>query len=123
MITGHVTAQLEPRIDLHIEDGGGQFFHIEAAIDTGYSGQLALPTAMIAVLALTLLHQRLTLLADGTIVLLDIYAGIVVWDSQPRNVEIHAVGSTPLIGMRMLAGHEVRIRVVDGGPVWIDLVP
>jgi clan AA aspartic protease len=123
MITGLVTAQLEPRIELHVEDGGGQLYHIEAAIDTGYSGYLTLPSAMIAILALNLLHQRPYELADGSVIYLDVYSGVVVWDGQARNVDVDAIGQFPLIGLKMLAGHEVRMRVVDAGPVWIDVVP
>jgi len=48
MIVGHVTAQLEPRISLHIEDGNGQVHFVDAAIDTGFSAYLCLPPAMIA---------------------------------------------------------------------------
>jgi predicted aspartyl protease len=123
MITGYVTAQLEPRIELHIEDGSGQLFHLDTAIDSGYSGHLTLPPAMIAILALKWLHKRPFVLADRTIIYLDVYSGVVIWDGQARNVDVDAVGQFPLIGLRMLAGHEARIRFVDGGPVWIDLVP
>ena len=112
MITGHVTAQLEPRIELQVEDGAGQLYHVEAAIDTDYSGDLTLPPAMIPILALKWLHKRPFMLADGTIIHLDVYSGVVVWDGHARNVDVDVVGQFPLIGTKMLAG-----------PVWIAIVP
>jgi clan AA aspartic protease len=123
MIGGHVTAQLEPRIILFVEDDCGQAQSIDAAIDTGYTRYLTLPPAVIATLSLQWLMDRPFELADGTIIRLDVYSGVVIWDGQPRKIEIDAVGRRPLVGMKLLAGHEVHMRVVDGGPVWIDVVP
>jgi clan AA aspartic protease len=123
MITGQVTAQLAPTMVVHVEDDNGQPLAINAEIDTGFSGYLGMPSAMISLLALTWITDRPFELADGTVIRLDVYAGTVVWDGQPRRGEIQAVGRNPIVGVKMLAAHEVRIRFVDGGPVWIDLVP
>lgn len=123
MITGLVTAKLEAKIGLFIEDSNGQTHAVDATIDTGFSGLMSLPSAVVATLGLTWLHDREVQLVDGSVVRLDLYSAVVIWDGQARNVEIYACDSNPLIGMKMLAGHEVRMRVVDCGPVWIDVVP
>jgi hypothetical protein len=36
---------------------------------------------------------------------------------------VQALGNSALIGMRMLASHNLMICVKDGGPVSIDLIP
>lgn len=123
MISGFVTAQLEPRIHVYVEDDTGQTLLVDADVDTGYTGYLTLSSATITSLGLKWVQKRPFELADDTTTHLDVFSAIVIWDSTPRTVEVLAVGRTPLVGMKMLAGHELRIRVVDGGPVWIDIVP
>jgi clan AA aspartic protease len=123
MIRGRVNSQLEPRIDVFVEDDSGQSYTIDAAIDTGYTGFLTLQPAMVSTLSLVWLTHRAFELADGTITYFDVYSGVVIWDGQPRKIEIGAVGPQPLVGVKMLAGHEVRMSMVDGGLVWIDIVP
>ena len=123
MITGHVTTHLEARIEVFIEDDHGHNYAIDVAIDTGYAGYLSLPRTLIASLGLPWIHKRNVILADGTCTYLDVFSGGVIWDGQSRRIDIDAVDVSPLVGMKMLAGHEVCMRVVNGGPVWIDLVP
>src|SRR2546421_559758 len=123
MITGHVTSHLEARIDVFIEDDNGHSYSIDAAIDTGYSAYLPLSPQLVATLGLAWLYKRDVVLADGTNTLVNVFSGVVIWDGQPRRIDVDAVGASPIIGMKLLAGHEVRMRVVDGGPVWIDVVP
>jgi hypothetical protein len=45
------------------------------------------------------------------------------WDSTWRPVRVSAVGDEVLVGMRLLAGHELRVAVVPGGPVEISPLP
>jgi predicted aspartyl protease len=123
MITGQVTAKLEAQIPLFVEDANGQVHAIDATIDTGFSGYLSLSPSRITNLGLVWLTERDIQLIDGSVVRLDLYAGVVTWDGQSRNVDVLAVNSEPLVGMKMLAGNDVRMRVVPGGFVWIDSVP
>jgi predicted aspartyl protease len=62
-------------------------------------------------------------LADGSVELFDVYRALVVWDGQPRQVEVDAADANPLLGMRMLARHELRMEVVDGGAIAITPLP
>jgi predicted aspartyl protease len=123
MITGYVTAKLEAQIRVYFEDGGGQTHPIDAAIYTGFCGFISLRPATVANLGLPWLHFRDVQLVDGSIALVPVYTGVVIWDGQPRTVDVHAVNTEPLVGMKMLLGHDVRIHVVDGGPVSIDVIP
>ncbi|HYV37453.1 MAG TPA: hypothetical protein VE988_17240 [Gemmataceae bacterium] len=123
MISGLVDARLEARIAVYIEDDTGQCQNVDAVIDTGFSGFLCLPPSQVASLALPWVCRQPTKLADGTIQMLDEYAAIVIWDTQPRNILVVAANTDPLVGMKLLEGNELRMRVVPGGFIWIDAVP
>jgi hypothetical protein len=47
----------------------------------------------------------------------------VTWGGTWRPVLVSAVGDEPLFGMRLLAGHKLRIDVVPGGVVEILPLP
>ena len=123
MITGHVTAGLEARISLLVEDNTGLTHPIDATVDTGFSGYLSMPSTLIATLGFPWLCEQQLMLADGSVVLLNVYSAVVIWDGQPRSIRVNAIDSDVLVGMRLLAGNELRIRVVDGGLVQIDALP
>jgi hypothetical protein len=62
-------------------------------------------------------------LADGTVLPFDLDAAAVRWDSGWRPVLVSSVGNEVLPGMRLLAGHALRIAVVPGGAVEIRPLP
>src|SRR5205809_438211 len=53
----------------------------------------------------------------------DIYAAEVEWGGVWRAILVSAVGAEALLGMRLLAGHTLRIDVVPGGVVEITPLP
>ena len=53
----------------------------------------------------------------------DIYAVEVAWDGVWRPVLASAVGHEVLLGMGLLAGHELRMAVEPGGAVEITRLP
>ena len=123
MITGMVTSSLEATVRLRILDGNGQSQSIDAIIDTGFAGFMSLPIATVAALGLPWLNKDQTQLIDGRIILVDIYSATVIWNGKPRMIDVQALGGCTLIGMRLLAAHDLAIRVSDGGPVSIGPVP
>lgn len=52
MIHGAVNAALEAVVPLTVQGAAGRAHEIEAVIDTGFSGFLTLPSALVAVLGL-----------------------------------------------------------------------
>ena len=50
----------------------------------------------------------------------DIHVVTVEWDGQARDVEADAAEVTPLVGMRLLAGHDLHVEVENGGRVVIE---
>jgi predicted aspartyl protease len=63
------------------------------------------------------------LLADGSVRPFDIYAAEVDWGGTWRPVLVWAVGSEVLLGMRLLAGHQLRVEAAPGGAVEITTIP
>jgi clan AA aspartic protease len=120
MMTGIVNKDLEALLQLKVQDASGQLQDVEAVIDTGFNGFLTLSRSFIASLGLSWLCRQQGQLADGSVQAFDVYVATVNWDGQPRKVEVEAVDSQPLIGMELIQGSELRIRVLSGGSVTIE---
>jgi clan AA aspartic protease len=96
---------------------------IRAVIDTGFTGALTLPSALIAELELTWFTQQEGILGDGSRQTFDVYRGTIIWDGQLRIIEVNASEAAPLVGMTLLEGYELRIQTIQGGTVSISTLP
>ena len=96
---------------------------IDAVIDTGFSGFLTLPAYVISALNLTWKGRDVATLGDGTSCIFDVYIAIVIWDGQYRTIDINESETTPLIGMRLLRGYDLRIQIIEGGSVRVEALP
>jgi clan AA aspartic protease len=96
---------------------------VDAVVDSGFTASLVLSVAVVAALGLARQSGGGAVLADGSVRQFDIYAAEVEWDGGWRPVLVSAVGNEALVGMRLLAGHELRIAVVPGGVVEINPLP
>ncbi|MBM3333829.1 clan AA aspartic protease [Candidatus Sumerlaeota bacterium] len=119
MITGQVNALYEAVIPVHLCDATGTTHQFEAVLDTGFNGTLTLPSEIITTLQLPWRTRGNVLLADGREDTFDIYVATIVWDGKPRHILVEAVDMMPLVGMRLLADHDVWLRVQRGGAVQI----
>ena len=120
MIRGVVNAAYEPVVTLSFLDPEGRPRDIEAVVDTGYSGFLTLPTTVVAELGLPFAYIGQPFLANDAEVDFDVHFVTVLWDGRPRDIEADATGSTPLLGMLLLDGHNLSIEVENGGSVAIQ---
>jgi len=120
MIQGVVNAAYEAVVVLTLQGPAGQVRDIEAVVDTGYSGFLTLPTAVVAELELPFAYVGQAFLANDDEVSFDVHDVTVVWDGQPRPIKADATGSIPLVGMLLLDNHDLNVEVVDGGRVVIQ---
>ena len=93
---------------------------IEAVIDTGFTGFLTLPPALMTDLRLRYRGRGWATLADGSEAPFDIYGVTVLWDGLPRHIEADEADCTPLVGMRLLDRHNLSIDVEVGGHVVIQ---
>ena len=114
MISGVVNPRREAIVVLQVRGPSGRGLVIPFVVDSGFSGELVLPSTTIAVLGLTPSSNTGARLADGKLVKFDSFLAEVNWDGVWRAANVLAIGDEPLLGMRMLAGHELRIAVVPG---------
>ncbi len=123
MITGTVNARPEILIRLAVRDAAGVEQQIDTILDTGFNGALTLPPGLIASIGLTWRSRGNAILADGSVQQFDIYAATVIWDGVPRQILIQAIDTAPLLGMALLVGYDLRVRVAVGGSVRIEAIP
>ena len=122
MILGAVNEAYEAVISLTLQGPSGQAREIEAVIDTGFTGFLSLPSALVTELELPFLTNESAMLADGSLVRFSVHDAMAFWDGQPKRVYVHLSDATPLVGMRMLDSYNLNIEVVDGGRVVIEAI-
>lgn len=123
MIQGVVNSRREATVRLRVRGPGGAETEVVAVIDTGFNASLTLPAATVAALGLTRQSGTSTVLAGGSTRAYDIFAAEVLWDGTWRPVLVSAVGHEVLVGMRLLAGHQLRVAAVPGGAVEITPLP
>ena len=118
MIRGFLNANQEPIIRLRVRGPRGTEALIEFLIDTGFTASLTLPAPTIAALS-----AGQGVLADGSVTRIDTYYAEVHWDGKWQVVLVSSMGGDPLLGMRMLAGYELRVEVKSGGAVEMRKLP
>lgn len=123
MIRGAVNARLEAVVRLRVRGPDGAEADVDAVVDTGFTSALTLSPDVVAALGLARQSGGSALLADGSVRPFDIYAAETDWGDTWRPVLVWVVGAETLLGMRLLAGHELRIAVVPGGVVEITPLP
>ena len=119
MIRGAVNARLEAVVRLQVRGPDGAEFQVDAVIDTGYTGSLTLPEAVATSLGLVRRSGGRAMLADGSLRRYNSYAAEVEWGGSWRNLIASAIGDEALLGMGLLAGHELRVEAVSGGAVTV----
>jgi len=123
MILGGVGPRLEPRIPLTFLDSADSPLTIDAAIDTGFAGFLALPSSLIAHLNLPHMGDYPIELADGNQILCPCYEARVQWFGTVRTVRAYELGLNLIVGINFLWRLRLSIDVHVGGPVTIEPIP
>lgn len=122
MMVGLVNENIEAVLPLNIRGPGGREVEVQAVLDTGFSGNLTLPSPLVDVLSLSYYGQAEARLGDGTTVVLEKYSGITTWDGREREIIILMADGDPLIGMALLHGNRLTIEVVEGGRVLAEVL-
>ena len=114
---GQVNARLEAVVRLRLRGPAGAEAEVDAVVDTGFTGSLTLPQSVVASLGLARRSGGQAVLADGSSRRFETFAAEVFWDGAWRGVVASVIGDESLMGMGLLAGHELRVEVVAGGAV------
>lgn len=117
---GIVNESLSAMISLDLIASVSRRIVIEAVVDTGFNGCLTLPRALIESLNLDRIGEVIVTLANGNEEICALHVGSILWNGELRAVEIESAETDPLLGMSLLAGFELRIRVAPGEPVIIE---
>lgn len=121
MIYGVVNLHREATLPLVVVgNSNGQRQVIDTVIDTGFSGFLSLPSAIIATLDLPWSASDIVTLGDGSETLFDLYTATVIWDGQYREIYIAESETEPLLGMALLYGYRLQVDTIEGGTVKIE---
>jgi clan AA aspartic protease len=120
MIYGVVNLRREATLPLVVGNSNGQRQAIDTVIDTGFSGFLSLPSAIITALDLPWSASDIVTLGDGSETLFDLYTATVIWDGQYREIYIAESETEPLLGMALLYGYRLQVDTIEGGIVKIE---
>ncbi|MDB9431959.1 clan AA aspartic protease [Microcystis aeruginosa] len=119
MMMGSVNSRREAIIQFVVLGENHQRQAIKAVIDTGYTGFITLPSAIITTLGLTWYIQEEGILGDGSLCMFNVFEATVIWDGQIKSIEINESETEPLVGMGLLDGYELNIQGFAGGLVTI----
>jgi clan AA aspartic protease len=120
MMHGIVDRNCEATIRLVVGNVDSQRQVIDAVIDTGFTGFITLPLAVITSLDLKLYGREEGTLGDGSSCIFDVYTGLVIWDGELRRIDVNASEATPLVGMSLLYGYRMQLDAIEGGSVTIQ---
>ena len=120
MIRGIVNERLEPTVVVEVLNVDGDSRTVEAVLDTGFSGHLTLSQDLIESLGLDYYAQIQMVLADGEDTKVYSYEGFVNWFGQTQRAVILASEGVPLLGMSLLDGCKITMRVRAGGEALIE---
>ena len=120
MIRGRLNERLEPTVAVEVSNGDGDSRTVEAVLDTGFNGHLTLSHDLIESLGLDYASEIQMVLADGEDTTVYSYQGFVNWFGQTRRAEIIASEGVPLLGMSLLDGCKITMRVRAGGEALIE---
>ncbi|MBW4619625.1 MAG: clan AA aspartic protease [Cyanosarcina radialis HA8281-LM2] len=122
MMQGYVNASYEAIVAVVASDNG-KLKSVNGVIDTGFTGFLSLPNAIIEELELPWSYRDRATLGDGSETVFDVYNATVIWNGQYREIEIDAAETEPLVGMSLLGGYRLQIDAIEGGLVTIEALP
>ena len=117
MTTGSVTATRKPIIRLTILDSAGIRRIVPVIVDTGFTGELALPPRYVSRLGLEINDAYQGRPVTGEFMSIPAGDAVVIWQSRRRSVTFLQVDSEPLLGMQFLWNYHIGIDAVAGGAV------
>ena len=124
MISGSVNLLRCPAITVVLIDSSGQDRTIEAHLDTGFTGDLTLPIAVIERLELAPAGRSGRYrMGSGSAIAFNTYEGTVRWRDEIKRIHVLESEITPLVGVGLLWDNNLSIDFKLGGDVAITELP
>ena len=120
MIRGTVFPNRQALLAVALLDTAGQFQSFDFVLDTGFDGDLSLPSQTIQTLVAVRLSPSIIELADGSRTTAHTWAATALWDGERRTVSIMESEGDPLLGMSLLWGNHIALEAKDFGGVVIE---
>ena len=105
---------------MELFNASGEQINFNAVLDTGFTAYLTLSPAQVAQLGLVQVHTATVVLGDGSETSVPVYRGEIQWHNQRRLIYVHETDGGALVGMSLLYGSLLTMRVIDGGGVTIE---
>jgi clan AA aspartic protease len=110
-MNGYVDEEGKALVDVELMPHVVPPLTISVWIDTGFTGDLVLPSSLIADLALTRSGAVDAVLADGSLVPMSTYTCPIVWFGRTQHLEVVAnEGEHALLGIGLLQGRELSVN-------------
>ena len=119
-MTGRVNWQLEATVSVEIQDVEGYFHSFMCTLDTGFDGEIALPSRAIERLGLIPADVLTVTLANNAHALMPRYSARVNWHEQLIEAEVLQTNGQSAIGMAILENSTLTVQVWDGGDVLVE---
>jgi predicted aspartyl protease len=119
MILGVVNGDREAVIQVVLMGAEKRLKSLPVVIDTGFTGYLMIPEALVMELGWVYRGVQEAILGDGSSCDFEVYVGSMIWDGQVRSVEVNACKSGMLAGMGLLEGWKLEVEGKLGGEVKI----
>ena len=123
MIHGHISPDLDLIVPVYILDQNGYAHRLEAAIDTGFTGELSLPSHWIRRLGLVPREPLEFTLANAVTESFDTYYGSMLWHGSRVEIRVIAAEGMPLIGVSLLLDSLLTAAIAYNGAVTISPLP
>ena len=123
MTTGRINQDRELIAPIRVLDANGYVHRFEAVIDTGFDGDLSLPSNLLAPLGMPYSEPGEMVVATGRVFDVIAYEGIAIWRGERRPIRILEAEGDPLIGIGLLWGSLLTDEITDNGEVAISPLP
>ena len=120
MIRGEVRPNRRAMVAVDLLAADGQFQSFNFILDTGFDGDLSLPTQILQGLDVAAEGERIIELADGSRTTTYEWSAIVRWYGAARPITIAESAGEPLLGMNLLWQSRITLETRAYGPVVIE---
>lgn len=119
MISGTVWPNRRAIVSVPLLAADGQFQPFDFALDTGFDGDLSLPSQTLHGLAVAVESERAFEMADGSRTTARTWSATALWDGTPRAILIVEMAGERLLGMDLLWQSRITLEARAYGPVEI----